>query len=411
MKHLTLTALTIALTACQGAVSFEEVPQVDERDDRADAPDGREPPVVAAPSLDDPAHLDALAHAHADALDALSPERARVYLATLSLVLVERPLVPDELSALERDGGGAIRPILASWVDEPAFARSARGMVQTLLSASGAREGVDYELPGNLAALVARDRLPASALLTHPECVDADGHPTSCDTGAPYTAGLLTTRAFLAANASRFNLGRASALMRVFACRTYPMERDLQPPLEADWLIPMFRAETPEEQTVAEATNGFGNGFGCYSCHSQFGAHAQLFVKFDTTGIWHAEADGLQDPDGELGRSTGDLLASHMDDPIRSADETSQVFGQTVANLGEAGAVIARSDAFLSCTTRNIIAHGLGLSESSAHHIDDDALLEAVALARRAEASPSLNALALEAFAHPRVVHAVTPAE
>ena len=81
--------------------------------------------------------------------------------------------------------------------------------------------------------------------------------------------------------------------MRAFACRTYPMERDLQPPLEADLLIPMFRAETPEEQTVAEATNGFGNGFGCYSCHSQFGAHAQLFVKFDTSGVWHADADGL----------------------------------------------------------------------------------------------------------------------
>ncbi len=33
-----------------------------------------------------------------------------------------------------------------------------------------------------------------------------------------------------------------------------------------------------------EAKSGFGNGFACYNCHSQFGAHAQLFVKFDEQG-------------------------------------------------------------------------------------------------------------------------------
>src|SRR5262249_31946514 len=150
--------------------------------------------------------------------------------------------------------------------------------------------------------------------------------PIACDTGAPYAAGVLATRAFLANNAGRFNLKRARTWMRTFACLDYPMPDALQPRLARDVLIPLFQQDHDEKDNVGS----FGNGAACYTCHGQFGAHAQLFVKYDASGLWRANADGQQLPGGEQGRSANNLFTSHLSSPAAAASEASMVFGQPV---------------------------------------------------------------------------------
>jgi hypothetical protein len=334
----------------------------------------------------------------------LSPGEAETYLG-----LLVQPLVGRVLSAAEREqvvarGGAAIATIVTAWATEPGFAEAARRLVQHKLSVSGTKDGIDFELPGHLAAYVVRHDLPWSTLITADHCVSAAGERIACDTGAPYTAGVLTTRAFLTSRASRFNLTRSSALMRAFACRKYPLEDTLQPRLERLSLIPMFQAQTAEEQTDPRAQSGFGNGFGCYTCHGQFSAHAQLFVKFDERGQWHADADGQQDPAGELGRSRDGLMTSHLVDPAAAREERSQMFGRPVANLAEAARALVTSPVFAECAARNLLELALGLDPAS----DIDArLLTDIALgARRATAEPTLGRLMIQTFTHPRVVEA-----
>lgn len=334
----------------------------------------------------------------------LSPAEAETYLG-----LLVQPLVGRVLSAAEREqivarGGAAVATIVTAWATEPGFAEAARRLVQQKLSVSGTKDGIDFELPGHLAAYVVRHDLPWSTLITADHCVSAAGERIACDTGAPYTAGVLTTRAFLTSRASRFNLTRSSALMRAFACRKYPLEDTLQPRLERLSLIPMFQAQTAEEQTDPRAQSGFGNGFGCYTCHGQFSAHAQLFVKFDEQGRWHADADGQQDPAGELGRSRDGLMTSHLVDPTAAREERSQMFGRPVENLAEAARALVTSPVFVECAARNLLELALGLDPAS----DIDArLLTDIALgARRVTAEPTLGRLLIQTFTHPRVVEA-----
>jgi hypothetical protein len=334
----------------------------------------------------------------------LSPAEAETYLG-----LLVQPLVGRVLSAAEREqivarGGAAVATIVTAWATEPGFAEAARRLVQQKLSVSGTKDGIDFELPGHLAAYVVRHDLPWSTLITADHCVSAAGERIACDTGAPYTAGVLTTRAFLTSRASRFNLTRSSALMRAFACRKYPLEDTLQPRLDRLSLIPMFQAQTAEEQTDPRAQSGFGNGFGCYTCHGQFSAHAQLFVKFDEQGRWHADADGQQDPAGELGRSRDGLMTSHLVDPTAAREERSQMFGRPVENLAEAARALVTSPVFVECAARNLLELALGLDPAS----DIDArLLTDIALgARRVTAEPTLGRLLIQTFTHPRVVEA-----
>jgi hypothetical protein len=244
-----------------------------------------------------------------------TPDEARIYLESLAPMIVGRLLSVDENNLIYHFGADAIVPIVEAWIHEPGFGDTARAMLQVKLSASGNKDGVDFELPGNLAAHLARNDRPYHEIITADYCVDPAGVQIPCDTGAPYTAGVLTTRAYLIANQSRFNLRRARRMMFNFACEVYPMSVDLQPPVAKADLIPMFQAMTKDEQTVPEAANGFGNGEACYKCHSQFSAHAQLYVRFAQDGLWHADATGLQDPMNELGRSTNGLFTSHFAAP------------------------------------------------------------------------------------------------
>lgn len=337
-------------------------------------------------------------------LDALSPELTHEYLSLLAPPVASRALSPAELDRIEAEGGAAIRPVIEAWTLEAGLVAAARNLVSQRLSVSGTRDGIDFELPGNLAAWIVDQDLPWSTLLTATECRDASGAAMPCDTGAPYTAGVLTTRAYLASRAGRFNLTRASTLMRAFACRMYPIEDDLQPRIEKEHLIPMFRATTPDEQTDDRARGGFGNGFACYTCHGQFSLHAQLFVRFDSTGLWRADADGLQDPEGELGRSFDNLFASHMVDAAEARSERSQIFGVQVENLAEAARVVAESTTFFECAARNVLEYTLGVDPA----VDVEShLLPAISERLRRDApDPTFAAIVVETLADPRVVQA-----
>lgn len=344
-----------------------------------------------------------------------SPEDAREYLAVIAPLVVGRLLDAEEDNLIYHFGAEAIVPIVESWVTQPAFAESVRMLMQVKLAASGNKDGVDFELPGNLAAHLARNDRPYSELLTADYCVDGIGTPIPCDTGAPYQAGVLTTRAYLLATASRFNLRRARRMMFIFACATYPMDDLLQPRVNKQDLIPMFQAETAEEQTVPEAANGFGNGAGCYSCHGQFSAHAQLFVRFAQDGLWHADATGLQSPEEELGRSSNGLYASHFVSPLAAPQEVSQVFNEPVSTLVDAARVLARGPNFTSCAARNVIEYSFGMTEPEALLIEPALLTDLAAQAEardrrlRPEATggPTFGDLFVVALTHPRVLQAV----
>jgi hypothetical protein len=196
--------------------------------------------------------------------------------------------------------------------------------------------------------------------------------------------------------------------MKTFACRVYPMEDTLQPRLTKDQLIAMFRAEKPEEQVDMRAANGFGNGFGCYTCHSQFGAHAQLYVKFDQTGVYRATATGQQDPKGELGRSLQGLMASHMQNAEAAKSEGSVMFGEKVANLREAALVLARHRVFTQCAVERLLRFGGDLDDA----LDlPDAPLGAIAdRARAGGKDPSFGELLVTVFSDPWVVRSLVAA-
>lgn len=337
----------------------------------------------------------------------LSEEAVRFYLAKVAPVVAGRSLTYDEFEMIGELGEGAIDPMIRGWVTEPGFGEAIRYLVQEQLHASGEREGVDYELPGNLAAQIAREGLPWSTLLTADHCVSAAGEPIECDTGAPYAAGVLATRAYLISNKGRFNLSRAKLMLETFACRVYPMETEIQPRLDKPVLIPMFRAENEEEQVVEEAKGGFGNGVGCYTCHSQFGAHAQLFVKFDENGLWRAEATGQQDPYNELGRSFDGLYTSHMFDPFAATEEKSKVFGQDVANLREAGEVITDSELFPQCTVKNLVAHAFDLKAGASEDISEALVATVASELTTASSDPTIAEYVIEVFTNEQVIDAV----
>lgn len=344
----------------------------------------------------------------ADPTEAFTGEAMREYMRQLAPYLVSRELEAAELAALDEQKFDAIAPMLEAWTKEPAFPRAARRLISQKLSVSGSRDGIDFDLPGNLAEHVARENLPLSTLLTADYCIDANGAKRECDTGAPFTAGVLGTRAFLVSRASRFNLTRASTMLHVFACQGYPMSESLEPRIERSRLIPMFQVDRQADDAGAPPDE-FGNGTACYACHAQFGWHAQLFVRFDTSGLYRQDATGIQDPNGELGRSVDGLFASHLADPAEAKEDTSQMLGQAVKDLGEAAKVLAESPTFVPCQVKNLLEYALRLPPTAA--IADEVLEEISAKAKTGEPLVvTFGSLAVATFSHPRVVSAVVNA-
>lgn len=362
---------------------------------------------VADPSDDEPTDEPATTR-DAATLDALRAEiptaTVASYMRRLAPALAGRTLRAEELTRIEAEGGAAVRDLLREWTREPGFERTARDLISTLLEASGRAGDVDLDLPGNLAAQLARDERPWSEILTADHCVDAAGETIECDTGAPYAAGVLGTRAFLRGNASLFNLKRARTLMRRFVCVDYPIRDTLQPRLERDSLLPLFRATGPDDQADEAAEAGFGNGLACYTCHGQFGAHAQLFVRFDAEGRWRDDATGLQLPGGENGRSEIEgLYTSHLVDPLEAASERSQMLGTDVANLSDAARVMAESEVFLPCASRHLLGYAFSLAESVIRELPVQ-LIDEVVEDASASGAPSLGDIAVAAFSHAGVI-------
>lgn len=403
MRH-PITASALITLACAPLWACDAALQLTPRDGQASTAPAPDTPAPVAPAQ--PAPLSLQERLDQEIL-ALNAEQSQAYLSRMAPMLAMRALNAQELDLIAQDAGLSIKPIVTDWISSPEFAQAARTMIQLKLATSGQRDEVNFELPGNLAAHIVTHNKPLHTLLTADYCIDDDGAQIPCDTGAPYQAGVLVTRAYLAANASRYNLHRAATMLKSFACMGYPISQDLEPSLTREALIPMFQVTNEADDT----TGGFGNGLACYSCHGQFGAHAQLFVKFDATGSWRQDASGIQAPDGELGRSFDNLFASHMDRPQEAALERSQMFGHSVDNLSQAAQVLTQNPGFLACSTRNLIEYAFSLDETQAKRIPH-ALLQEITEAAIAHdgPEPTLSAIAIATFSHPSVIKVITDA-
>ncbi|MBL8950423.1 MAG: hypothetical protein JNK82_06580, partial [Myxococcaceae bacterium] len=163
------------------------------------------------------------------------------------------------------------------------------------------------------------------------------------------------------------------------------------------------------EASDPRSVSGAANGSACYSCHGQFAYHTQLFVKYDHDGHYRAAANGEQDPAGELGRSTNGLMASHFT-PGRAADEKSELFGKPVANLAEAGKVLADSPTFVECTAEFFLNWSLGL-EWGIIDYDRNLMKLIAAEAREAGAEPSLGQVVVALYSEPLVMKSIMKRE
>jgi hypothetical protein len=334
------------------------------------------------------------ARAAVPAADAVAFARA------IAPMVVGRTLSAAERTKVESGGAVALRTLLESWVEEPGFAEMARDLFSVRLKTSGTTSALDGTMPGNLAAYLVKNHRPHAELVTAEKCRSATGEAIACGSGAPFEAGVLTTRVFLANNAYRFNLKRARTVLQAFACSEYPLSQELQPSLEKSVLLEMFQNDlTPEHDP-------FGNGAACYTCHSQFGAHAQAFVKFDADGRWQTGATGLQAEGGEMGRSTNNTFASHMSDPADAKSEATQFFGKKVANLAEAAKALSENSIYLDCAVRSTMGYVLALSDSEANELPDLVVTEIVSEAKAREPQPTFARLVVETFSHPSVVSA-----
>jgi len=336
----------------------------------------------------------------------LSAEETNSYLEKIAPPLIGRVLDTEERARIEDEAGAAIEPILLAWASEPGLVMSARSLMEEKLSVSGETIEIDYSLPGNLVAYVVANDKPWADILTSASCYDSAGAVIECDSGAPFAAGVLTTRGYLASRASRFNLTRSSTLMRAFACQVYPQEVSLQPKIAPERLMHLFAITDLNEATEAEIGSAVNTGCACHDCHGQFAAHSQLFVKFDETGVYQAAADGQQDPEGELGRSLNGLMASHFEDPAEASNEESQLFGTPVADLGEAGKVLSEHPIFVQCAAQNLLEYTLRIDTAGPLGKTVDAeLLERIATSTEAPGhKPSYAEIVKATFTDPGVV-------
>jgi len=192
-------------------------------------------------------------------------------------------------------------------------------------------------------------------------------------------------------------------MMHTFACYHYPLPQAAEPRIDRTRLIDMFQTDQEVDEN-GKPKSTFGNGAACYSCHAQFGPHAQLFVRFDEKGVYKADATGLQDPAGEVGRSLNGLFTSHMKNATEAKAETSQMLGKPVANLQEAAKVLVENPGFIPCQAENVIAYALRLSPDTKVKPE---VLEEIATKAREKGDPSFGTLVIQAFSHPGVIASV----
>lgn len=325
----------------------------------------------------------------ADAPEAIS------YLSNLSTKIVHRPLTSAELTQLQANGADAMGNIVKAWFSDVRFIDSAQFYVENLLRANGTSAAANFNLPGNLAREIARRELPYSNLVTASSCFNSSGQSTSCDSGSPVQAGVLTTKAFLITNGGPYNIGRAGKLISKFLCSTYPLPETEEPKIAQADLIDQFAT------TAGKIT--FGNGNNCYSCHSQFGHHTQLFIKFDLGGTFRSDADGIQNPAATDGYSTNNTMTSHFKSPARAGSQNSQFLGQSVANIREAALVMSKSPHFLPCAVKNLMVHYLRLPTESVSSIKPGLYKQIAADAQALNSNPSFSHLLISIITNKNV--------
>lgn len=317
------------------------------------------------------------------------------YMRYLSSMMVHRSLNSTEVTRLQTEGKAAIAPIVEQWTREENFSQSVRIYVENLLQVSGTSNGINYNLPGNLGLEIARRNRPYADLLTASQCVNASGQVIACDTNAPFTAGVLTTRAYMVRYAGAYNISRAGKMTTKFLCMDYPFPQNEEPSITQQELISQFA-------TTAGAIT-FGNGNNCYSCHSQFGHHAQLMVKFDASGFYQAGATGLQNPNVGDGASFNGLMTSHYANPSRASSERGQMLGVPAANLSEAARAMVSSRRFLPCATRNLMKHYLKLKDQDVATLRPELLDEITKIASSRNPQPTFADLMISIISHPKV--------
>ncbi|MGE4130764.1 MAG: hypothetical protein AB7F86_03955 [Bdellovibrionales bacterium] len=307
------------------------------------------------------------------------------YLSIFSTQIAHRPLKASEIAQINSQGTNAFPAIVRSWFAEPQFLESAQMFMENLIRTNGVTDTVDMNIPGYLARDIARRERPYTDFVTASTCVNAAGQNMACDSNAPFSAGVLTTKAFLVTKAGPYNISRAGKMISKFLCTTYPLGDSEEPKIAQSALIDQFAT------TSGKIT--FGNGNNCYSCHSQFGHHAQFFVRFDLNGNYQVGATGIQNPAATDGFSTNGLMTSHYRDPARAADQSSQILGKPAANLGEAGRLLAQSSRFLPCAVKNLMFHYMRLPQDTLDSIKPDLYIQIANQAKAVNPDPSLSHL------------------
>ena len=318
------------------------------------------------------------------------------YISILSSSLLQEPLAAAD-KATKAD---TLEAKLQAWTASPRFLLSARQFMDHLVRASGESKDINYNIPSQLLMGLIKNKQPYSQILQSSVCYDDNGAAAPCDSDAPFKAGVLTTRAFLSKHAGPFNLSRANSMVGTFACRSYPMG-PIEPPLEKADLIPTF------QQTSGQ---GFGNGTNCFGCHNQFGKHAQLFVKFDSSGHYIKNADGQQDPapNASSGLSLNATAVSHLLDKGKAASEASQFFGKPVKDLSEAAAVLAGSSEFMDCTIRKVMGYYLRLEDTTRDNVDASLVTDIRNRILESSKDPTFSTIVTKTLSHPSVIKSFT---
>ena len=350
-----------------------------------------------------------MAHGNESEKQSFTHEQVTTYLRTIDSMVGGRSIKKKERAMIIEKGIAAVRPILEELTSHDNFATISRAMLEDLVGASG-KDAFNGDLPGNLMVYLVKNNLPYSQIITADFCVDDDQSKIPCDSGAPFNAGLLTTRMYLTGARSRFNLSRAIEVMENFACQSYPMDPDLQPSAPKEVLIDSFRAEKPSEQDMIVETSARMTN--CYLCHGQFALHTQPFIRFDENGYYRTETNGMQTPDLSPGESKhGDRLfySSHYALPgevrYQALSEGGNVFGKDVANLREMGLAIASHEAFRTCSIKRALSFHLQIEPSKVELIPSRVFAD---IKNKIGAEdPTYQKIVLETFSHPEIIQIV----
>jgi hypothetical protein len=99
-------------------------------------------------------------------------------------------------------------------------------------------------------------------------------------------------------------------------------------------------------------------------------------------------------------------MASHFEVPEVAASEASQMFGTPVANLAEAGRVLAEHPIFLQCAAQNVLEYTLRIDTAGplGKAVSSDMLERIAARAEEDHVDPTFSDIVHAVFTDPDVV-------